>query len=148
MSFLGYIIESGQVKADLKMTRAVIEWPTPIPWKQLQRFLEIANFYPRFIHNFSRVAATITPEAEQAFSHLKNLFTSAPVLVQPDPSLQFVVEVDACDTGVGAVLFQRSCPDRKLQPCMFFSHRLSAAERYYDVGNRTASCQDGPGGLA
>lgn len=64
-----------------------------------------------FIRNYSKVAAPLTkltsssisfswtPEADQAFNHLKNLFTSAPVLVQPDPSLQFVVEVDASNTG-------------------------------------------------
>ena len=57
--------------------------------------------------------------ADAAFKQLKRLFTSAPVLSHPDPSLQFVVEVDASDVGVGAVLSQRA-PDGKLHPCAFF----------------------------
>ena len=73
-----------------------------------------------------------TPEAELAFAKLNGLFTSAPVLTQPDPSRQFIVEVDASDSGVGAVLSQRSAPDQKLHP--FLSR--CPAECNYDVGNR------------
>ncbi|KAI3352528.1 hypothetical protein L3Q82_005476 [Scortum barcoo] len=77
-----------------------------------------------------------TKEAEKAFNRLRTLFTTAPVLVQPDPALQFVVEVDASDIGVGAVLSQRRGPESRLHPCAFFSRRLSPAEVNYDVGNR------------
>ena len=69
-----------------------------------------------------------TPEAEQAFCKLKTLFTSAPILVHPDPSLQFIVEVDASDTGVGAVLSQRSSQDQKVHPCAFFSQSLDIGD--------------------
>lgn len=61
---------------------------------------------------------------------------SAPILVQPDPSQQFIVEVDASDVGVGAVLSQRAKGDNKLHPCTFFSKKLSPTERNYDEGNR------------
>lgn len=47
-----------------------------------------------------------------------------------------MVEVDASDIGVGAVLSQRARSDNKLHPCAFLSRRLSAAERNYDIGNR------------
>ena len=47
-----------------------------------------------------------------------------------------MVEVDASDVGVGAVLSQRSAKDNKLHPCAFLSRKLSASERNYDVGNR------------
>ncbi|KAI3353378.1 hypothetical protein L3Q82_019911 [Scortum barcoo] len=102
----------------------------------------------RFIRNYSKVAAPLTcltsttkpflwtPEAERAFTLLKSLFTSAPILSHPDPSLQFIVEVDASETGIGAVLSQRCPVDQKVHPCAFFSRRLTPAERNYDVGNR------------
>lgn len=76
------------------------------------------------------------PAAEKAFCELKKRFTSAPILCRPDPSRQFIVEVDASDGGVGAVLSQRSETDQKLHLRAFFSHKLSPTERNYDIGDR------------
>jgi len=99
-------------------------------------FLGFANFYHHFIRNYSKVADPLTSltstkitfkwtlEADSAFSKLKSLFTSAPILKHPDPSLQFL-EVDASDTGVGAVLSQPDPSSQKQHPCAFFSRRLS-----------------------
>uniref|UniRef100_A0A8C6UZW3 Gypsy retrotransposon integrase-like protein 1 n=5 Tax=Neogobius melanostomus TaxID=47308 RepID=A0A8C6UZW3_9GOBI len=127
---------------------AVKEWPSPSSRKELQRFLGFANFYRRFIRNYSNLASPLTAltstvvpfvwsaEAELAFEELKHRFTSAPVLMQPNPELQFVVEVDASNSGVGAVLSQRCPSDQKLHPCAYFSRKLSVAERNYDIGNR------------
>ncbi|KAG1941543.1 retrotransposable element [Pimephales promelas] len=74
--------------------------------------------------------------AEAVFAKLKGRFVSAPILIARDSSRQFVVEVDASDVGVGAVLSQLSPTDDKMHPCTFFSHRLSPAECNYDIGNR------------
>lgn len=60
-------------------------------------------------------------EADAAFSRLKEMFSSAPVLMHPDSSSQFVVEVDASDSGVGAILSQRNPETQKLQLCAFLS---------------------------
>lgn len=133
------------MKTDPAKVKAVTEWPTPTTRRLLQRFLGFANFYRQFIRNYSLVAPPLTrltstklpfhwtPEAEAAFNKLKTLFTTTPVLIQADPTLPFVVEMDASDVGVGAVLSQRSGPSAKLQPCAFFSRRLSPAERNYDI---------------
>ena len=59
----------------------------------------------------------------------------APILIMPSPKEQFIFEVDASDTGVGAVLSQRA-PDGNVHPCAYFSHRLSPAEKNYAVGAR------------
>ncbi len=72
----------------------------------------------------------------EAFNKLKHAFTSAPLLVHPNPRLPFVVEVDASTTGVGAVLSQQQGTPPKLHPCAYFSRKLSPAERNYDIGNR------------
>ncbi|KAG1924807.1 hypothetical protein F2P79_025921 [Pimephales promelas] len=146
--FLGYIVSSEGMRMDPDKVKAVIDWPSPDSRKALQRFLGFANFYRRFIRNFSQLAAPLTAltsprttfrwseTAEAAFAKLKSRFVSAPILVTPDPSRQFVVEVDASEVGVGAVLSQRSSTDDRMHPCAFFSHRLSSAERNYDIGNR------------
>ncbi|KAI2650848.1 Transposon Tf2-8 polyprotein [Labeo rohita] len=119
-TFLGFVISSQGVVMDPQKLEAVRLWLLPMSLKQLQRFLGFANFYRRFIQGFSATAAPLTaltkpshgafhltPEAIQAFKTLCNLFTTAPVLTHPNPDKPFVVEVDASDVGVGAVLSQR-----------------------------------------
>ena len=148
VEFLGHVIEKGAVRADPRKVSAVADWERPTDRTQLRRFLGFSNFYRKFIKNFSLIAAPLnaltstavpflwTSEADDAFQHLKDLFTSAPVLAMPDTSRQFILEVDASEVGIGAILSQRSQDDDKLHPCAFYSRRLSPAERNYDVGNR------------
>ncbi|KAI2661215.1 Transposon Tf2-9 polyprotein [Labeo rohita] len=149
ISFLGYIISPEGVAMDESKVTAVRDWPRPKTLKELQGFLGFSNFYRRFIRNFSSVASPLTsmikkgdtrlswsPIATQAFEELRRRFTTAPILHHPDPSRPFLVEVNASSTGVGAVLSQRQGLPPKTVPCAFFSHKLSPAERNYDVGNR------------
>ncbi|KAL0181794.1 hypothetical protein M9458_024200, partial [Cirrhinus mrigala] len=147
-TFLGFVISSQGVAMDPQKLEAVRSWPLPTSLKQLQRFLGFANFYRRFIQGFSATAAPLTaltkpsrgefqltPEAIQAFKKLCLLFTTAPVLIHPNPTKPFVVEVDASDVGVGAVLSQRG-PDEKLHPCSFFSRKFNPTQQRYGVGDR------------
>ncbi|KAI2645887.1 Transposon Tf2-9 polyprotein [Labeo rohita] len=114
------LIHQEGVAMDERKVEAVLRWPQPQTLKELQCFLGFANFYRRFIRNFSSVAAPLTamtkrqrsrlnwsPEAQRAFNELRERFTSAPILRHPDPKQPFIVEVDASNTGVGAVLSQR-----------------------------------------
>ncbi len=147
VSFLGYVISSGGVPMEDKKVQAVIDWPQPVTLKELQRFLGFANFYRRFIRNFSTVAAPMTsmlkrgrqrlvwtPAAIAAFQKLKERFTTAPILYHPDPDQEFTVE--ASSTGIGAILSQRHGDPSKLYPCAFHSRKLTPTEQNYDVGNR------------
>ncbi|KAK3555967.1 hypothetical protein QTP86_029930, partial [Hemibagrus guttatus] len=108
-SFLGYNVSYQGVEMDNSKITAVTEWPRPTTVKELQRFLGFAHFYRRFIRNYSITAAPLT-------SLLK--------------------EVDASDSGIGAVLSQRHGQPGKLFPCAYFSRKLTNAERNYDVGNK------------
>lgn len=134
---------------DESKVNAVLKWSEPKTLKELQRFLGFANFYRRFIRNFSSVVSPLTSmvkkgthrlhwseAALQAFQDIKKRFVTAPILHHPDPSLQFLVEVDASNTGIGAILSQRQSSTTKLHPCAFYSRKLNAAERNYDVGDR------------
>ncbi|KAM9294425.1 ral GTPase-activating protein subunit alpha-1 [Gastrophryne carolinensis] len=78
-------------------------------------------------------------QSQESFCLLKSKFTTAPVLVHPNPECAFIVEVDASDCAIGAILSQRTGDKGLLHPCAFFSRRLSPAEKNYDVGNKELS---------
>ncbi len=89
VTFLGYVIQSGQLQADPAKIRAVEEWPVPQSRKELQCFQGFANFYRRFIRDYSKVASPLTrltsvnvrfcwsPEADMVFN--KNLSAFSPL---------------------------------------------------------------------
>ncbi|KAK3554648.1 hypothetical protein QTP70_031051 [Hemibagrus guttatus] len=149
VQFLGYNIDSSGIWMDEGKVAAIKDWPTPTTVKELQRFLGFANFYRQFIQNYSSISNPLTSllrnkpkslswttSAEEAFNTLKEAFTTAPLLVHPDPDKPFVVEVDASTTGVGAVLSQQQGNPSRLHPCAFFSRKLNPVEVNYDIGNR------------
>lgn len=148
ISFLGYIISRSGLQMDPQKVDCIKTWPSPRNRKELQRFLGFANYYRKFIRNFSALVKPLTlltssltpfrwgPPAQQAFELLKSKFTTAPILRLPDPSLQFTLEVDASDKAVGAVLSQKPDSTSPLHPVAFFSKTLSPAEKNYPVGEK------------
>ncbi|KAL0167181.1 hypothetical protein M9458_039025 [Cirrhinus mrigala] len=91
--FLGYIISAEGVQMDQGKISVIQEWPQPLTVKELQRFLGFANFYRRFIKDYSTITAPLTsllrgkpktiswnPSAHEAFLHLKKIFSTAPLL--------------------------------------------------------------------
>ncbi|KAK1791371.1 hypothetical protein P4O66_013385 [Electrophorus voltai] len=108
---------------------AVENWPRPTSVHLVQCFLGFTNFYCRFIKNFSMVATPLTAltrkaseqlcwstKGQQAFKELKHHLIMAPILQLPDAELPFIIEVDASEVGVGAVLSQRSGEDSQALP--------------------------------
>ncbi|KAK3515261.1 hypothetical protein QTP70_013039 [Hemibagrus guttatus] len=149
VTFLGYVISRQGVEMNVVKVQAVTEWSSPTTVQELQRFLGFANFYRRFIRNYSSVAGPLTSllsgkpkrlawmdQARAAFQQLKDCFTTAPILRHPDPDLPFMVEVGASSSGLRAVLSQCHGEPGKLHPCAFYSRKLTAAEANYDAGNR------------
>ncbi len=59
-------------------------------------------------------------------------FTSAPILIHPNPVKPFIVETDASDFALGAILFQFGL-DGLLHPIAFYSRKLTSAEINYQV---------------
>ncbi|CAN2390671.1 K02A2.6-like, partial [Pristimantis euphronides] len=112
IQFLGYVISPQGLRMDSSKIQAIQDWPAPKNVKEVQRFIGFANFYRRFIRNFSEVVSPITqltqkkkafswsPQAQDAFALLKSRFTSAPILVHPNPELAFSIEVDASDCAI------------------------------------------------
>jgi hypothetical protein len=64
---------------------------------------------------------------------LKELITSAPVLVLPDDNLLFRLEADGSGIATGAVLLQQNVDDNSWHPIAFLSKALNPVEQNYEI---------------
>jgi hypothetical protein len=55
VEFLGFIVTPEGVVMDPDRVRTITEWPEPKGYKDIQVFLGFANFYWRFIFNYSSI---------------------------------------------------------------------------------------------
>ena len=106
------------IQVDYEKVRVVAQWPVPSCQQEIKKFLGFASYYRQFVPNFAQVATPLyrlceqnrawlwDAECERAFCSLKQLLTSAPILIFPHFDHPFILDVDASATGVGAVLSQ------------------------------------------
>ena len=59
MEFLDMIIGQGEIKMDKKKLEAIKEWKPPTSVKGVQSFTGFANFYRKFILDFSNIIAPL-----------------------------------------------------------------------------------------
>ena len=148
IEYLGLIISENHVEMDPVKVAGVAEWPQPKNKREVQSFLGFANFYRRFIKDFSHHARPLfdltrndqkwkwdTSEAT-AFRKLKESITSAPVLTTPADNRPFRIEADSSDFATGAVLSQLSAEDEKWHPVAYLSKSLSETERNYEIHDK------------
>ena len=103
---------------DPSKTAVVAGWPSPQSKREMQQFLGLANYYRKFVKNFAAIAKPLhrltekntdfkwTVECQHAFDALRACLISPPVLSYTDYSRRFVLDTDASDIGIGAVLSQ------------------------------------------
>jgi hypothetical protein len=70
---------------------------------------------------------------EDSFMKLKELVTSAPVLILPNNNLPFRLEADGSGIAMGAVLSQQQVNDNAWHPVAFLSKALNPVERNYEI---------------
>lgn len=142
--FLGVIISGEGLRMDPKKIECILNWKTPTNLKEVQGFVGFANFYRRFIHEFSKIVRALvnltkkdTPfvwndACEKALKRLKERVTSAPVLRHYDPSRQAILETDSSDYVLGGVLSQYD-DEGVLHPVAFYSKSMIPAECNYHI---------------
>lgn len=143
--YLGFILEAGQgLRMDPDKIKAIASWEPPNSVKGIRGFLGFANFYRRFIKNFSDLVRPLTElthkdrkftwtnEANAAFHKLKDIFISAPALAQFDYDKPTRIETDSSGWCIGGTLQQLS--EKGLWvPCAFFSKKNNPAECNYEI---------------
>jgi len=147
IEYLGYVLSpSGLTMSDAKV-KTIQEWPEPKKIKDIQSFLGFANFYRRFIFNYSDIVILLTcltrkdtpwnfdENCRRAFNTLKQAFTSAPILTHWVPDAQLVMETDASDYALTAILSIMT-KDNEIHSVAFHSRTFSAPELNYDVHDK------------
>jgi len=130
-----------------EMVEAILGWKTPESLTETQSFLGFANFYRRFIQDYSRVARPLTEltkkdrewnwnaEADTAVTELKKRFTTAPILAHFDPAKEVNIETNASDFAIGGILSQWD-EERRLHPVAFHSRKFQPAEINYEIHDK------------
>ena len=118
--YLGHVVGNGMVQPEESKVKAVKQFPTPVTKKEVRTFLGMTGYYRKFIEGYATVAAPLTdltrknspnrvkwtPACEAGFQKLKSCLCFTPVLRSPDFDRTFIVQTDASNRGVGAVLSQ------------------------------------------
>lgn len=148
--YLGHVIGKGVIRPQVSKIEAMESSPLPQTRKQLRSFLGMAGFYRRFIPQFSNRAALLTDltgsrspnyiqwteEAVAAFHDIQQSLSKQPVLYSPNFDEPFILQTDASDRGLGAVLLQETMEGR--HPVAYISRKLFPREvRYSTVEKET-----------
>ena len=153
VEYLGRIVSPEGISADPGKLEAVAGWATPTDVKEVRSFLGFCSYYRDFIPGFAEVSAPIqelvvgkrkgmsklppfvwTEAAQRAFLRIKVLFTETPVLKYPNENDMFILDTDASNDSIGAVLSQ--VQDGKEVPLAFASNSLSKTQRNYCTTKR------------
>ena len=94
VEYLDYILAPSGLTMDNNKVKVIQDWPEPWKVQDVQSFLGFANFYRRFIHNYSDLTVLLTrltwkgtlwsffDSCRTLFETLKKAFITAPVLAQ------------------------------------------------------------------
>lgn len=141
--FLGHEIENQKIMPSPSKVEALVKYKTPQNLKQVESFLGLANYFRKFIYNFSIIAKPLTDLKKHnvkfefgerqlfAFNKLKEVMSETPVLKIFNESHETELHTDASMDGYGAILLQKCPEDGELHPVYFYSQKTTDAERKY-----------------
>ena len=131
-----------------KNLESITQCPPPDTYTKVKSFVGLVGHYRCFIKGFAKIAAPLynltsgdnkdkksehvklSPEAHEAFDHLKTACLQAPILSFPDFNKPFLLETDASGRGLGAVLSQKQA-DGRYHPITYASHVMNETEQRY-----------------
>ena len=148
--FLGHLLTKDGLRTDPEKIRAVRDFPKPETVTDVRSFLGLAGYYRKFVPNFAKIARPLhqlfsisggtrqkvklhnhwTPECQEAFDQLKTALMSSPILAYADFDQPFFIEIDACQTGLGAVLSQKQEGHKRV--VAYASRSLNKQEQCYE----------------
>lgn len=146
ITYVGFVLSKGTIKPEPSLIRGIMQFPAPTNLKELRQFLGLTNYYRRFVKGFASIALPLYKLTKKgvpyewssaciaAFNRLRDVLGSAPCLRTPDYSKLFVLQTDASEVGIGAVLEQEH--EGEPHPVAFISRKLNDAETRYSGTER------------
>jgi hypothetical protein len=121
VEYLGHIITSEGVSTDPSKISDVQVWPILKTIIEMRGFLGLTGYYRRFIKDYGKICRPLFdtlkkgefrwgPDQLKAFETIKKALCSAPVLALPYFNKPFILECDASEKSIGAVLMQEGKP--------------------------------------
>ena len=159
ITYLGHCISKDGIRKDPSKTVKVTDWPIPTCVRDVRRFLGFTSYFRKYIRDYAKIAAPLssllqgysnkrsnkaenrrkevelwkwTSECDAAFERLKCLLVEDVMLGFADFEKDFFLEVDACKTGLGAVLYQLDDNNKK-RPIAYASRKTSRTEQGYST---------------
>jgi len=146
IEFLGHMVSADGISPLPDKLEAIRDWPVPHCLRNVRAFFGLASYYRRFVKGFATIAEPLTrltrklarfewtDEAQQAFDALKKALIEATSLAFPLPREPCILDTDASDVAVGAVLSQKV--DGVERPIAFFSRVMNSTQRNYCTTRR------------
>ena len=146
---LGHWITPTGIKPLPKKIQGMLAVAPPKTLKELRGFLSLVNFYREHWRHRAHTMAPLssltkvprnlfrshwTQKHLEAFRAIKAMIATDVLLTYPDPNKVFVIETDASELQLGAVIYQEE------KPIAFFSRKLNPAQQRYPASDKEALC--------
>ena len=143
VSFIGHVISEAGIAMQTEKIQAVRDWHVCRNLTELRAFMGTCGYYRRFVKDFSSIAAPLyglmkkgvrfewNTECQQAFAELKKRLTTEPVLALPTDNGMYILDTDASDFGLGAVLPQQQNGEERV--IAYTSRTMNRSELKYET---------------
>jgi len=147
VEYLGYILSPSGLTMSNNKIKIVQDWLEPKKVKDIQSFLGFANFYRWFIFNYLDIVISLTcltwkdiswkfnSSCRDTFNSLKKAFTSVPIFTHWISNTQLIMETDASDYALAAILSIVN-EDNEVHSVAFYSCTFTAVELNYDTHDK------------
>jgi len=141
IKFLGQMVSVDGIDPLPDKLEAIRDWPVPHCLRDVRAFFGLVSYYRRFVKGFATMAEPLTrltrkmarfewtEEVQQAFEALKKALVEATSLAFPLPQEPCILDTDASDVALGAVLSQKI--EGVERPIAFFSRVMNSTQLNY-----------------
>ena len=146
VTFLGHVISHEGILPNPDNVARLAKWPQPANVKEVRSFLGLGNYYRRFVKNYSTLVKPLTEltkkdrvfgwseACQNAFTALKEALLGPEIMAYPSEIGDYILDTDACDVSIGAVLSQ--VQDGREKVIAYGSLTFNKAEKNYCVTDR------------